>query len=267
MSPALLSRALDDYRRMDKLPKAVIVVDIYGLPACYDRILEICSQFGVPVVEDAAEALGSSYRGHMCGSFGDIGVLSFNANKIITTSGGGMVLAKEEKAVDKMKYWATQAKENTRHYEHKEIGYNYRLSNICAGIGRGQMETIDSYVEARRRIYNKYVRELDDLPVSFYPIIDGAIPNCWLTVMMLGEDCGVAVNDIMVALEKENIESRPFWKPMHMQPIYTDCIFNYHDGTIPVGKRLFETSLCLPSGSAMREDVLSEIIEIIRGCF
>ncbi|MFZ5975661.1 MAG: DegT/DnrJ/EryC1/StrS family aminotransferase [Bacillota bacterium] len=267
MSPELLSRALVDYHRMGRLPKAVVVVDLYGLPADYGKILEICAQYRVPVVEDAAEALGSSYRGRMCGAFGDIGILSFNANKIITTSGGGMVLARDKEAVDKMRFWATQAKESARHYEHREIGYNYRLSNICAGIGRGQMEAMDSYVQARRRIYARYVRELHDLPVSFYPSIDGAEPNCWLSVMTLKEGCGVSVADIMDALERQNIESRPFWKPMHMQPVYRDCVFYAHCGATPAGSRLFQSSLCLPSGSAMDEDVQSEIINVIRECF
>ena len=266
MSPKLLARALHDHRRAGNLPKAVVVVDLYGLPADYGRILPVCEEFGVPVLEDAAEALGSSYRGRMCGSFGDIGVLSFNANKLITTSGGGMVLA-DEAAAKKMKYWATQAREKARHYEHREIGYNYRLSNICAGIGRGQMETVDAYVKARIRIYDRYVKALFDLPVSFYPHIDGAGPNCWLTVMTMEAGCGVSPDTIIDVLERENVEARPFWKPMHMQPVYKGSVFYHEPGKAPVGERLFASSVCLPSGSAMTQDVQDEIVKIVRGCF
>lgn len=266
MSPKLLARALNDHRRAGNLPKAVVVVDLYGLPADYGRILPVCEEFGVPVLEDAAEALGSSYRGRMCGSFGDIGVLSFNANKLITTSGGGMVLAGEA-AAKKIKYWATQAREKARHYEHREIGYNYRLSNICAGIGRGQMETVDAYVQARRGIYDRYVKALFDLPVSFYPHIAGAGPNCWLTVMTMEAGCGVSPDAIIDALERENVEARPFWKPMHMQPVYEGSVFYHEPGKASVGERLFASSVCLPSGSAMTQDVQDEIVKIVRGCF
>lgn len=267
MSPLLLAQALEDYKQMNRLPKAVIVVDLYGLPARYDLILDICAQYGVPVVEDAAEALGSIYKGQMCGSMGDIAILSFNSNKIITTTGGGMVLARDKKAVKKMMYWATQAREPTRYYEHKEIGNNYRLSNICAGIGCGQMETIDLYIKARRSIYSIYVHELCDLPVSFYPRIENAVPNCWLSVMSLNRDCGVEADDIIDALAEENIESRPFWKPMHLQPVFAECSFYYNHDAPPVGEQLFETSLCLPSGSAMSQEILERIISVIRSCF
>ena len=267
MSPLLLEKALEAHKKSGTLPKAVIVVDLYGLPARYDLITEICARYGVPLVEDAAEALGSSYQGRMCGSFGDLNILSFNANKIITASCGGMVLAQEKAAVDKMKFWATQAREKTRHYEHKEIGYNYRLSNICAGIGRGQMETLDDYVLARQRIYNRYVSALSDLPVRFYPDIEGARPNCWLTTMVLEENSNVGVYDIIDALEQANIESRPFWNPMHRQPVYAGCAFYHLDNAVPVGDYLFENALCLPSGSAMTEETQTRVIGVIRKCF
>ena len=267
MSPALLYDALELYKSRGILPKAVIVVDLYGLPADYDSILEICAHFGVPVIEDAAEALGSSYKGRMCGSFGDLNILSFNANKIITTSGGGMVLVKDTSAAKKIKFWATQAREAAKHYEHKEIGYNYRLSNICAGIGRGQMEGIDEYVKARHTIYQYYVRELSHLPVCFYPQIDGAVPNCWLTVMVLNDNCGVTVNDMIGALDAVNIEARPFWKPMHQQPVYAGCEFFYMAHTVPVGDQLFSQAICLPSGSAMDKKTQDKVIDVVRGCF
>lgn len=267
MSPTVLYDALVLCKKRGKLPKAVIVVDLYGLPANYDSILAICADFGVPVIEDAAEALGSSYKGRMCGSLADLSILSFNANKIITTSGGGMVLARKAAATEKMKYWATQARENKRHYEHKEIGFNYRLSNISAGIGRGQMECIDMYVQSRRQIYKLYVSELSGLPVRFYPTIDGAEPNCWLSVMVVEENCGVTVDDIIDALEVENIEARPFWKPMHSQPVYSECEFFSLKDKISVGQQLFENALCLPSGSAMSEEAKLKTIDIVRKCF
>jgi pyridoxal phosphate-dependent aminotransferase EpsN len=267
MSPALLFRALKEHKRLGRLPKAVIVVDLYGLPADYDQILNICSDFGVPVIEDAAEALGASYKNGMCGSFGDVGILSFNANKIITTSSGGMVLAKQAKAIEKMKYWATQARENTPYYEHKEVGYNYRLSNICAGIGCGQMSSLNQYVQARRRICQTYAQGLSDLPVSFNPVIEGAEPSFWLSVLVLHDNCGVTVSEIAEAVGRENIETRPFWKPMHTQPVFQGHPFYHRENAPPVGEHLFEKALCLPSGSAMSEDVQYRTIDLIRECF
>ncbi len=267
MDPALLASALHAYKKAGRLPKAVVVVDLYGLPANYERILNVCAEFGVTLIEDAAEALGASYKGKMCGAFGALNILSFNANKIITTSSGGMVLADDEQAIQKMKYWATQARENTPYYEHKEIGYNYRLSNICAGIGRGQMETLDEYVEARRAIHRRYRQGLDGLPVSLNPVIEGAQPNFWLTVMVPDQDCSVSSWQIAEALNRENIETRPYWKPMHMQPVYRNRRFFSVNGQKPVGQRLFESGLCLPSGSALDEDTQGKIIDIIRGCF
>lgn len=267
MDPALLSEALHEYKKAGRLPKAVVVVDLYGLPAQYDRLLDICAEFGVAVIEDAAEALGSSYRNKMCGAFGALNVLSFNANKIITASSGGMVLAYEEHAVQKIKHWATQAREDAPHYEHKEIGYNYRLSNICAGIGRGQMETLGHYVQTRRRTYDRYVRTLSSLPVRFNPVIDGAEPNFWLSVMVLEDGCGVTPGQIAAELERVNIESRPFWKPMHMQPVYQGRQFFHRANRLPVGERLFKNGICLPSGAAMGDEVQDRIIEVVRDCF
>lgn len=267
MSPALLERALEDCQKEGRLPKAVVVVDLYGLPARYDDILGVCARYGVPVVEDAAEALGASYRGRMCGSFGEISILSFNANKIITTSSGGMVLAKDPQAIARMRYWSTQARENVPYYEHKEIGFNYRLSNICAGIGCGQMESLGRYVETRRRIHRDYARGLDGLPVRLNPVIEGAAPNFWLNVLVLEDGCGVKVSEIADALAEENIETRPFWKPMHTQPVYRGCRFYRNEDETPAGERLFASALCLPSGSALSHSDQGRIIDIIRGCF
>jgi pyridoxal phosphate-dependent aminotransferase EpsN len=265
MDPSLLADALHAYKKAGRTPKAVVVVDLYGLPADYDSILPICAEFGVPVIEDAAEALGASYKGAMCGSFGALGVLSFNANKIITTSSGGMVLSHSGEAIQKMKFWATQAREPLPYYEHKEIGYNYRLSNICAGIGRGQMETLPAYVEKRREIYRRYTSALADLPVRFNPIIRGAEPNFWLTVMVFEDNCGVLPQTVADALSAENIESRPFWKPMHLQPVYNSRRF--FSRRAPAGEALFQNGLCLPSGSAMSAETQDRIIDTIRACF
>ena len=265
IDPTLLADTLLFYKKEDKIPKAVVVVDLYGLPADYDRILPVCAEFGVPVIEDAAEALGSSYKGTMCGSFGDPSILSFNANKIITASSGGMVLSRSQEAIQKMRYWATQAREPLPYYEHKEIGYNYRMSNICAGIGRGQIETLPAYVEKRRKIYRRYKEALADLPVRFNPVIPGAEPNFWLTVMVVEEGCGVSPAAIAEALAAENIETRPFWKPMHMQPVYRSRRFFSRRN--PAGEELFARGLCLPSGTAMDERVQDRIIDIIRSCF
>jgi len=267
MDPTLLTDALYEYKQAGRLPKAVVVVDLYGLPADYSRITDICAEFGVTLIEDAAEALGASYKGQMCGSFGEMGILSFNANKIITTSSGGMVLAHEERAVQKMKFWATQSREPMPYYEHKEIGYNYRLSNICAGIGRGQMETLDDYVAKRRDTYFRYARSFIDLPVCMNPVIDGATPNFWLSVMAFENSCGVSPGDVAEALARESIETRPFWKPMHMQPVYRDRRFFCDNHRAPAGEELFQSALCLPSGTAMSDNVQNRIIDIVRGCF
>ncbi len=267
MNPSLLADALHACKREGRLPKAVVVVDLYGMPADYNRITDICAEFGVTLIEDAAEALGASYKGRRCGTFGALNILSFNANKIITTSSGGMVLSDDEHAIQKMKFWATQAREVAPHYEHKEIGYNYRMSNICAGIGRGQMETLDSYVQIRRGIFNRYQQGLSDLPVSFNPMLEGAQPNFWLTVLVLEGGCGVSAAQLADALAQENIETRPYWKPMHMQPVYQGCRFFHSSGKQPVGQRLFESAICLPSGSALTADTQDKIMDIIRGCF
>lgn len=262
MSPALLERALSEAKREGRLPKAVVVVDLYGCPADYARILPLCEEYGVPVLEDAAEALGASYRGRMCGTFGKVGVLSFNGNKLITTSGGGMALTQEKAAAEKIKFWSTQAREPAPHYEHKEIGYNYRLSNICAGIGCGQMKTVRENLARRAQIHAAYRKGFAGLPIAFSPELGGAEPNHWLTVIRFTAP-GIAVRDVMEALEHENIESRPFWKPMHMQPVYADAPFYTESGT-PLGERLFAAGLCLPSGMALTPEQQERIIGIVR---
>ena len=264
MSPEALERAFEKYPNV----KAVMPVHLYGLPANMDRIMEICKKHGVPVIEDAAESLGSLYHGQYTGTFGDYGAFSFNGNKIITTSGGGMLVCNlpEEQAkerIAKVRFWATQAREKARHYEHKEIGYNYRMSNIVAGIGRGQMKVLDQRIEQKRHIFAYYQEHLGDLEgLSFMPLHENERANCWLSVIQLAPDCKVRPLDMIVALEKEDIETRPVWKPMHMQPVFADC--DYIDNG-KVGESLFENGVCLPSDTKMTDEDLKGICTIIRG--
>ena len=264
MSPEALERAFEKYPDV----KAVMPVHLYGLPANMDRIMEICKKHGVPVIEDAAESLGTLYHGQYTGTFGDYGAFSFNGNKIITTSGGGMLVCNlsEEQAkerIAKVRFWATQAREKARHYEHKEIGYNYRMSNIVAGIGRGQMKVLDQRIEQKRHIFAYYQEHLGDLEgLSFMPLHENERANCWLSVIQLAPDCKVRPLDMIVALEKEDIETRPVWKPMHMQPVFADC--DYIDNG-KVGENLFENGVCLPSDTKMTDEDLKRICTIIRG--
>lgn len=264
MSPEALERAFEKYPDV----KAVMPVHLYGLPANMDRIMEICKKHGVPVIEDAAESLGTLYHGQYTGTFGDYGAFSFNGNKIITTSGGGMLVCNlpEEQAkerIAKVRFWATQAREKARHYEHKEIGYNYRMSNIVAGIGRGQMKVLDQRIEQKRHIFDYYQEHLGDLEgLSFMPLHENERANCWLSVIQLAPDCKVRPLDVMVALEQGDIESRPVWKPMHMQPVFADC--DYIDNG-KVGESLFENGVCLPSDTKMTDEDLKRICTIIRG--
>lgn len=264
MSPEALERAFEKYPNV----KAVLPVHLYGLPANMDRIMEICQRHGVPVIEDAAESLGSYYHGKHTGTFGDYGVFSFNGNKIITTSGGGMLVCnlEEEKAkerIAKVRFWATQAREPKRHYEHKEIGYNYRMSNIVAGIGRGQMKVLDQRIEQKRNIFAYYQEHLSDLEgVSFMPMHESERSNCWLSVIQLADDCKVRPLDVMIALEKGDIESRPVWKPMHLQPVFRE--YDYIDNG-DVSAALFRRGVCLPSDTKMTEEDLARICGIIRG--
>lgn len=222
MDPLALEKAFEKYPN----PKAVIVVHLYGTPAKMDEIIKICKKHNVPLIEDAAESLGSIYNGQQTGTFGEYGVFSFNGNKIITTSGGGMLVSNNEDGIKKVRFWATQSKEPVRHYEHKEIGYNYRMSNICAGIGRGQLKVLDKRIEKKTGIYNKYKNELEKVKeIKMQPIPKNTMPNHWLSVMTIDKDSKVKPLNIMETLEKENIDSRPVWKPMHLQPVFKEYDF------------------------------------------
>ena len=264
MSPEALEDALKKYPNA----KAVMPVHLYGNPANMDRIMEICRRYGVPVIEDAAESLGTIYHGKYTGTFGDYGAFSFNGNKIITTSGGGMLVCnlEEEKAkerIAKVRFWATQAREPARHYEHKEIGYNYRMSNILAGIGRGQMKVLEQRVEQKRKIFAYYQEHLGDLEgISFMPVHEDERANCWLSVIQIAEDCPVKPLDVMEALEQGDVESRPVWKPMHLQPVFSGCDYIDHGG---VAETLFNRGVCLPSDTKMTEADLERVCGMIRG--
>jgi dTDP-4-amino-4,6-dideoxygalactose transaminase len=260
MSPVALEQAFEKYSKMGKLPKAVIVVHLYGLSADLDKIMEICQKYQVALIEDAAESLGTYYKGKHTGTFGEYGVFSFNGNKIITTSGGGMLVSNNEERVKKVRFWATQARDQARHYQHSELGFNYRMSNIVAGIGRGQLKVLDQRVGKKKYIFDFYKRELSTLEdVKFMPVNEWNEPNCWLSCITL---CGqVRPLDIMEALEKENIESRPIWKPMHLQPFFKK--YDYIGGD--VCEKLFENGVCLPSDTKMTDGDLSRVCEIIKG--
>lgn len=265
MDPLALEKAFEKYPN----PKAVIVVHLYGTPAKMDEIIKICKKHNVPLIEDAAESLGSIYNGQQTGTFGEYGVFSFNENKIITTSGGGMLVSNNEDGIKKVRFWATQSKEPVRHYEHKEIGYNYRMSNICAGIGRGQLKVLDKRIEKKTEIYNKYKNELEKVKeIKMQPIPKNTKPNHWLSVMTIDKDSKVKPLNIMETLEKENIDSRPVWKPMHLQPVFKeyDFITAKNDGT-SVSEDLFNRGVCLPSDTKMTEEEQERVIDIIKKCF
>ena len=265
MSPDLLETAIQDRLRKGKKPKAIIVVHLYGMPAEMDRIMEIASRFDIPVVEDAAEALGSSYKGRMLGTFGAMSILSFNGNKIITTSGGGALVSNNEAYIKQARFLATQARDAAPHYQHSHIGYNYRMSNICAAIGRGQMDVLPDRVQQRRANYTFYKEAFAEQPAIQFPDEPNAdyFSNRWLSTVLIDDTKGVSREDIRLALEEENIESRPLWKPMHLQPVFAESPF-YGDGT---SERLFEKGLCLPSGSNMTDEERDRVAERIKSCF
>ncbi len=257
MDPKALEAAFEKYG--DKV-KAVLVVHLYGLSADMDKIMEICNKYDATVIEDAAESLGAYYKGKHTGTFGEFGVFSFNGNKIITTSGGGMLVSDDEEKIKKVRFWSTQSRDAARHYQHSELGFNYRMSNVVAGIGRGQLKVLDQRVAKKKYIFEFYRRELGGLEgVGFMPINDWNEPNYWLSVMTLKGS--VRPLDVMEALEKENIESRPVWKPMHMQPFFAECDYVGSD----VSEKLFENGVCLPSDTKMTDEDLERICGIIKG--
>jgi pyridoxal phosphate-dependent aminotransferase EpsN len=254
-----LDRAIKKYR-----PKAIIAVDLYGQSCDYEAITDLCEKYNVLLIEDAAEALGSEYKGEKCGNFGSIGVLSFNGNKIITTSGGGMLLSDNEDFVKKAHYLSTQAREQKIYYEHKEIGYNYRMSNLLAALGQSQLQSLDQFIASRRRVFQGYYDSLSDIAgISFMPEADYGRSNRWLTTLTVdSQKTGINRNQIIEALEKENIEARPVWKPMHMQPLFNEYEYVTEDKK-DVSRELFENGICLPSGSNLSPNDQGRIINII----
>jgi dTDP-4-amino-4,6-dideoxygalactose transaminase len=249
--PEALETAIKDRISKGKKPKAIIAVHLYGVPYKIEEIRSVADQYQIPILEDSAEALGSSYKGQKCGTFGDISVLSFNGNKIITTSGGGAIVVNSLELKERAVFFSTQSRDNAPHYQHSEIGYNYRMSNICAGIGRGQMEVLDKHVELRREMnsfYGKVLSGYEGVTVFSAPN-DQYYPNYWLTSMLIEPSSGKSAEELRLFLDKRNIESRPLWKPMHLQPIFES--YPYYGGNI--SEQLFEKGLCLPSGSNLTD--------------
>lgn len=270
MSPVALQKAFDDAVKTGKMPKCVIVAELYGQPPKMDEICTICDKYNVPILEDSAEALGATYNGKKCGSFGKVGVYSYNGNKIITTSGGGMLISDDEQYIDKARFWSTQARDKAPWYEHTEIGYNYRMSNILAAIGRGQMLHLEERIDRRRAIYQKYKQELEKIPgVKLMP----ETPNCrsiqWLTAITVDKEAtGKIFMDVINYLNDMNIESRPVWKPMHLQPYFIERnakYFQHGEGDdASVSDKLFNTGICLPSASAMTDEEQEYVIKAVK---
>lgn len=266
MSPDALKLAFEEAKADGKLPKAVIVVNLYGQSAKMDELMAICDSYGVPVIEDAAESLGSSYKGKKSGTFGKFGVYSFNGNKIITTSGGGMLISDDVEALAKSRFLATQARDAAPHYQHSVVGYNYRMSNILAGVGRAQLEVLDERVKVRRDVFDRYVEALGGIDgVHFMPELEGTISNRWLTALTLDSDkVRITPYELMAALEAENIEARPVWKPLHLQPLFEEFKFYPHAENDVVSERLFAEGLCLPSGSNMTVEEQERVISMLK---
>lgn len=266
MDPKALEKAFQKYDGVhNPLPKAVVVANLYGTPAKLDEVADLCAAHSVPLIEDAAESLGATYHGRQTGTFGRWNALSFNGNKIITTSGGGIFLSDDVDAVKKVRFWATQAREPFPYYQHEEIGYNYRMSNIVAGIGRGQMEYLDEHIRQKTAIYKRYETMLSDLPVHMNPYLKDSGPNFWLSCLTIDAGAKVTPEMIQQALAEHNIESRPIWKPMHMQPVYArNELIGVGDS---VGEDIFARGLCLPSDNKMTEEEQELVVGIIRELF
>lgn len=262
MDPRALEKAFEKYPHA----KAVLLVHLYGTPAKLDEIQAICNKHGAVLIEDAAEALAATYRGRGCGTFGAYNALSFNGNKLITTSGGGMLITREKDKRDKALFWATQAREPVLWYQHEEQGYNYRMSNILAGIGRGQLLHVEEHRARKEAIYRRYQEGFKDLPVAMNPYLPDTQPNFWLSCMTIDADCSVGPMDVIGVLDQNNIEARPIWKPMHQQPLFDGCDFISAE-EVPVVDRVFARGLCLPSDIKMTEQEQAEVIRVIKTCF
>ena len=265
MSPEALRKAFEKYPDA----KAVVCVYLYGTPAKIDELMAICEEHNVPFIEDAAESLSATYKGKQTGTFGKFGIYSFNGNKIITTSGGGMLVSEDEEAIAKARFLSTQARDAARHYQHSQIGYNYRMSNIVAGIGRGQLIHLEEHKALKKKIYEQYKEAFADIEeITMNPMNPDGDANNWLSCMTIAPGCKVTPNDVMDALEAENIESRPIWKPMHLQPVFAEYDFiSLAEGTVSIGEDIFNRGLCLPSDIKNTKEDMEHIISIVRGCF
>ena len=264
MDPKALEKAFEKYPKA----KAVICAHLYGTPAKIDEIRAICDAHQVPLIEDAAESLSSTFRGKMTGTFGDYGIFSFNGNKIITTSGGGMLVSKDGEAIEKARFLSTQARDKARHYQHSQIGFNYRMSNVVAGIGRGKLLHLEEHKKKKQEIYRQYQEAFADIPaIAMNPLNPDGDANNWLSCMTIAPESGVTPNMAMDALEAENIESRPIWKPMHLQPVFADADFITLQENGSVGERIFEKGFCLPSDIKNTPEDMELIINTIRNLF
>lgn len=261
MCPELLELAITEGIAINKKPKAIILVHLYGMPAKLDQIINIANNYDIPVVEDAAEALGSTYKNKPLGTFGDFGIYSFNGNKIITTSGGGALVCKDERMIEKAKFLSTQARDDEPHYQHSEIGYNYRMSNICAAIGLGQLEVLDERVIQKRKINKYYKNELSCInDINFLEENEENFSNFWLTTILLDKNLTINREKLSLHLSNDNVESRPLWKPMHLQPVFSNCKA-YVNG---VSEELFKRGLCLPSGTNMTDEDIARVVRNIK---
>lgn len=268
MSPAALEKAFIEAKETDTLPKAVIVVNLYGQSADIDPIQDICSQYGVPIIEDAAESLGATYKGKASGTFGKFGIFSFNGNKIITTSGGGMLVSNDTEELSRARFLATQARDQAPHYQHSKMGYNYRMSNILAGVGRAQLEVLDERVNARREVFDRYRIAFSDIDaIDMMPEAEFGRSTKWLTALTINpEKTSLKPMDIINWLNDKNIEARPVWKPLHLQPLFEGLKYFKHSDE-SVSDRLFDTGICLPSGSNMTVEQQQRVIDQVRKCF
>ncbi|MFM1651922.1 DegT/DnrJ/EryC1/StrS family aminotransferase [Brevibacillus sp. B_LB10_24] len=266
MSKDALERAFYDAVEAGRLPKAAIVVNLYGQSADLGPISDLCRRYKVPLIEDAAESLGATYRGKASGTIGQFGIYSFNGNKLITTSGGGMLVSHDQQALEKAKFWAAQARDPARHYQHSEPGYNYRLSNLLAAVGRGQLQVIEERIAARRRVFARYHQALHEIEgVEFMPEAPFGRSTRWLTALLLHPmRCGVTAGQLVEALEAENIEARPVWKPLHLQPLFQGCRYYPHSESESVSEQLFQYGICLPSGSNLSEEEQERVIDCVR---
>ena len=270
MSPKALEKAFKYCEEINKMPKAVIIVNLYGQSADMYPLIELCKKYNVQIIEDAAESLGATYNGKKSGTFGDYGIFSFNGNKIITTSGGGMLVSNDEEAIKKVRFWSTQARENKPYYEHKELGFNYRMSNVVAGIGRGQMEVLEQRIAKKKEIFTLYKEAFKEIAqLKMAKEMDYGQSNYWLSIMTIDEKSEVRPKDIIEVLESNNIEARHIWKPMHMQPYYKEYkFFNHNDGNEEsISEKVFKNGICLPSDTKMTIDDQWKVINLIKKLF